>query len=230
MHHSKLDNVIWHSLQGPHHVLAKSLGELSWYPPEVAPFFAVPAADVVPDLHGASEHGWRAPAYVTGIVPDVLPEGWRYSSRSQILQMLPADLEIPAIDEHDIVELGDGDRPKMLALAQAAFPDFFRKRTAELGEYLGVFAGASLIAMAGERLALDGMQEISGVCTHPDFVGRGYARRLTLALMHRHRRRGVASFLHVSEGNTAARRLYESMGLVVRASLTMGKVERENPT
>jgi hypothetical protein len=36
------------------------------------------------------------------------------------------------------------------------------------------------------------------------------------------------SFLHVSEGNAAARRLYESMGFVMRASLPMAKVERMN--
>jgi len=83
-----------------------------------------------------------------------------------------------------------------------------------------------LIAMAGERMALPGLQEISGVCTHPDFAGRGYARKLTRALLSRHRRRGVRSFLHVSEGNAGARRLYESMGFLVRASLAMFKVER----
>ena len=51
-------------------------------------------------------------------------------------------------------------------------------------------------------------------------------RRLTRALFGRHRRRGVRSFLHVSEGNAGARRLYDSMGFVVRASLLMCKVER----
>jgi predicted GNAT family acetyltransferase len=49
---------------------------------------------------------------------------------------------------------------------------------------------------------------------------------LTHALLRRHRERGAKSFLHVSEGNAAARRLYESMGFVMRASLPMAKVER----
>ncbi len=230
MSDSKLDNVIWHALNGPHRRLVESLGDLSWYPPSIAPFIAVPTRAAVPDLDGAIASGWRAPAYVVGVIPDVLPPGWHYASRSNILQMLPAAPDIPAIDASDIAVLEAADRTKMLALARAAFPDFFRERTAELGEYLGIFDGENLIAMAGERLALDGLQEISGVCTHPDFVGRGHARRLTLALMHRHRQRAVASFLHVSEGNTSARRLYESMGFVVRASLALGKVEREGGT
>lgn len=115
----------------------------------------------------------------------------------------------------------------MRELTQTAVPDFFfRERTADLGLYLGIYEGPTLVAMAGERLALSGLQEISGVCTHPDFTGRGYARRLTRALLCRHRQRGVRSFLHVSEGNAGARRLYDSMEFVVRASLPMCKVAR----
>jgi hypothetical protein len=36
----------------------------------------------------------------------------------------------------------------------------------------------------------------------------------------------AAHFLHVSESNTGARRLYESMGFTVRTSLLMCEVER----
>jgi ribosomal protein S18 acetylase RimI-like enzyme len=134
--------------------------------------------------------------------------------------------DIPEVGEDAGIVLGETDRIAMRELMQIAFPDFFRARTAELGLYLGIYEGARLIALAGERLALAGLQEISGVCTHPDFAGRGHARRLTRALLSRHRRRGVRSFLHVSEGNAGARRLYESMGFVARASLLMCKVER----
>jgi ribosomal protein S18 acetylase RimI-like enzyme len=49
-------------------------------------------------------------------------------------------------------------------------------------------------------------------------------------LLSRQRRRGVRSFLHVSEGNSAARSLYDSMGFKVRASLGLCKVERLRST
>ena len=133
---------------------------------------------------------------------------------------------MPGDGEDEGSVLGEADRPAMRELTRIAFPDFFRERTPELGAYLGIFAGERLIAMAGERMALPGLQEISGVCTHPDFAGRGHARRLTRALMIRQRRRGVDSFLHVSEGNEGARRLYDSMGFEARASLLMCKVDR----
>jgi GNAT superfamily N-acetyltransferase len=220
-----LDNPVWSALNGPHRELAQQFGELRWYPPSIAPFVAMASADIVPDLESAHRHGLGDQAYFVGVCPSSLTGGWRIVSRSQILQLFPG-ADPPEIDEDAGRELGPADRVAMRELTRIAFPDFFRERTPELGLYLGIYEGERLIAMAGERLALSGLQEISGVCTHPDFGGRGHARQLTRALIARHRRRGVGSFLHVSEGNSGARRLYQSMDFVVRASLEMCKVER----
>jgi ribosomal protein S18 acetylase RimI-like enzyme len=220
-----LDNPVWSALNGPHRGIAGRLQDLKWYPPSIAPFVAVPAVGVQPDLETAFRSGLGAQAYFVGQCPVSLPESWRVVSRSNILQLFPTG-EVPEESEDAGSVLGEIDRRAMRELTQIAFPDFFRERTAELGVYLGVYADDRLIAMAGERMALPGLQEISGVCTHPDFAGRGLARRLTRALWGRQHRRGVGSFLHVSEGNSVARKLYESMGFVVRASLPMCKVER----
>lgn len=216
---------MWSALNGPHRDLAGQCGELRWYPPSIAPFVAIPSAEILPDLQSAHRLGLGEQAYFVGVCPTSLPDGWRLVSRSQILQLFP-NSAMTGPDEDAGTELGPADRIAMRELTQIAFPDFFRERTAELGLYLGIYDGATLVAMAGERLALPGLQEISGVCTHPDHAGRGHARRLTRALMSRHRRRGVGSFLHVSEGNSGARRLYESMGFRVRVSLEMCKIER----
>jgi GNAT superfamily N-acetyltransferase len=229
MDHLELDNPVWSALSGPHRGLSLRHADLLWYPSSIAPFAAIPAAGVTPDLESAYRHGLAEQVYFVGACPDSLPDGWRVISRSHILQLFPT-LEVPEAGEDAGAVLGEKDRSAMRALTQIAFPDFFRERTAELGVYLGVYHGAQLIAMAGERLALAGLQEISGVCTHPDFGGRGHARRLTRALLSRHRRREVGSFLHVSEGNVAAQRLYDSMGFKVRSRLPMCKVERSvNP-
>jgi ribosomal protein S18 acetylase RimI-like enzyme len=221
----ELDNPVWSALNGPHRGLSLRHADLLWYPPSIAPFAALPAGGIAPDLESAHRHGLGDQVYFVGASPDGLPDGWRIASRSYILQLFPT-VEVPDTGEDAGAVLGEADRGAMRELTKIAFPDFFRERTAELGLYLGVHDGARLIAMAGERMALPGLQEISGVCTHPDFGGRGHARRLTRALLSRHRRRGVGSFLHVSEGNIAAQRLYESMGFEVRSRLPMCKVER----
>ncbi|MEO6408652.1 MAG: GNAT family N-acetyltransferase [Burkholderiaceae bacterium] len=67
--------------------------------------------------------------------------------------------------------------------------------------------------MAGERMHAGLLREISGVCTHPDFQGRGFARRLMLRLIRRELQRGELPFVHVMRANTGAHRLYAQMGL-----------------
>jgi ribosomal protein S18 acetylase RimI-like enzyme len=219
----QLDNPVWHSLNGAHQSWAHSRAPLVWYPPDVAPFAALPCDDLLPDLDGARAAGMGNSVYFVGVCPNRLPEGWREASRSRVLQMLPTRVDSP--EPMGARTLLEQDRAAMRALAALAFPDFFRARTAELGLYLGIVRDGALAGMAGERMAMGEFQEISGVCTHPKFAGRGFARQLTLSLQEHHRRRGLRSFLHVSEGNTRARDLYQAMGFAVRAGLEMVRVE-----
>jgi predicted GNAT family acetyltransferase len=104
------------------------------------------------------------------------------------------------------------DVPEMLSLTALTEPGPFGPRTIELGDYLGVFDAGRLIAMAGERAQAGHFREISGVCTHPEAQGRGWAGRLMRQLIARQLARGQTPFLHVMSGNTGARQLYLRMG------------------
>ena len=66
--------------------------------------------------------------------------------------------------------------------------------------------------MAGERIFAGNFREISGVCTHPDFQGRGMARRLMNTLMVRQKQRKETPILHVVRDNIDAHRFYERLG------------------
>ncbi len=72
--------------------------------------------------------------------------------------------------------------------------------------------------MAGERLKVDGFTEVSAVCTHPDYLGRGYAGMLLAELIRGIRERGETPFLHVRGDNTRAIALYERLGFTTRHS------------
>ena len=124
--------------------------------------------------------------YFVGACPQRLPQPWRLLSRSQILQLFPSDESSELRDTAGTI-LGRTDWEAMQELTQIAFPDFFGARTPELGLYLGVYQGARLIAMGGQRMALDGLQEISGVRTHPQFArglyrDMGFCERASLPL------------------------------------------------
>ena len=142
----------------------------------------------------------------------------------------PVVLRISAADVIDALGKGLRDFQAMplyglalgAAYAQQAFdlamltrPGPFGPRTIELGDYLGVLDGGRLVAMAGERMHAGTLREISGVCTHPAFQGRGLATRLMRMLIRRQLARGETPFLHVMRPNEGARRLYERMGFAV---------------
>lgn len=114
----------------------------------------------------------------------------------------------------DIVRLDSSHAQRAVDLAVLTNPGPFGLRTIELGEYFGIFDGDRLVAMAGERLQCGSLREVSGVCTHPDYVGRGYAARLSNKVIRLQLLRGQTPFLHVISDNAGARHLYRKLGFV----------------
>lgn len=90
-----------------------------------------------------------------------------------------------------------------------------------MGRFIGLRVDGRLVAMAGERMRFAGHVEVSGVCTHPDFRGRGLARRLSAAVAADIQRRGALPFLHAWTANKAAIALYESLGFEVRSPVNV---------
>ena len=83
-----------------------------------------------------------------------------------------------------------------------------------------------LAAIIGERLGTDTYQEMSAICTHPDFNGRGYARRLTAFLTNDTLQRCRTPYLHVSHENSRAKTLYEQMGYRHRRDIPFWTLRR----
>jgi ribosomal protein S18 acetylase RimI-like enzyme len=223
---SVLDNPLWHSLTGEHAALARHSGDALWYGDAYAPFVAVEHANA----HVEDDPRLAGRRYFLGVAPDVLPNRWLRApvdaghAVPETLQLLRT-LDAPDLSTHETVTvLGQEHRERMRALTAMVYPEFFREHTAALGTYVGVLDEGRLIAMAGERMAVPGAREISAVCTHPEFAGRGLARALLVALVNRHREARLASFLHVSAGNEGATRLYEKIGFEHRATLTLTAV------
>lgn len=112
----------------------------------------------------------------------------------------------------------------MLALATLTKPGPFLPRTHCLGEFWGVREDGRLLAMAGERMKLDGFTEVSGVCSHPDARAQGYAGLLSRHVAARVFARGETPFLHAYASNQGAIRLYERLGFVVRLQVTVTRL------
>lgn len=206
-----LDNITWFTLTGPHAVYASGSKNARRYAagfsPIVAfadparPDFAALAACCQPDEQLYCPD-WNGEA----------PAGWRIDFEKPLFRMIWEEA-MPETDEFaDAIRLGPQHAEQALELAQLTNPGPFGPRTIELGDYFGWFEHGRLAAMAGERMYAGSLREVSGICTHPDFRGRGLARRLTLKLIRREMQRGETPFLHVMGDNPSARRLYHKMG------------------
>ena len=149
------------------------------------------------------------------------PANWETLHRITLWQMLRRDTSPLPEGPAEIVPLSTADVADMLALVELTHPGPFRERTIELGEFVGVRERGRLLAMAGERMWIGDHREVSGVCTHPEAQGRGFARVLMARVINRMLRRGQTPFLHVESANARAIRTYEGLGFVKRAEFPL---------
>jgi GNAT superfamily N-acetyltransferase len=126
----------------------------------------------------------------------------------------------PLPSDADVKPLGAADAADMLELALLTRPGPFRINTWRMGRFVGIRREGRLIAMCGERLALEGYTELSGLCTHPDARGAGLGEMLLRRGGERILEEGDTPFLHAYVSNSAAIALYERMGFTVRTSTT----------
>jgi GNAT superfamily N-acetyltransferase len=226
-------NAAWTALHTSHDTLALRQG-LAWkYPADVAPFAAVaentPAA--LEDLRSL-----LAPKEAVWLFHEAPPaiEGLLCGSHLPVLQMhYPRSLPLPEVSSTGrIVRLDASHAAEMVALTDVAFPGFFRARTHVMGNYFGIRnVQGELIAMGGERMmgVTDGgssWREISGLCTHPDQRGHGYAALLLRRLLEHQRALNADSVLHVTASNANAVALYRKLGFEDLGEITIHRVTR----
>lgn len=186
--------------------------------PEYGPFAA--SADASPEglralghLRNSTDGLWVVEAVQVDAPPGLVVDG-----RAELCQMTAAAIT-PGPAPIGAMELTEADYPDMLELALMTRPGPFAARTGALGRFIGIRSDGKLIAMAGERMRLNGFTEVSGVCTHPDHRGRGHAAGLMRQVMQRMISRDETPFLHSYAWNHAAIGLYESLGFRRRATV-----------
>lgn len=111
--------------------------------------------------------------------------------------------------------LQNTDVPQILELTEKTKPGPFYDRTIELGNYIGIFRKHKLVAMAGERLKLNGYTEVSAICTDPDWLGKGYASFLSSTVSEQIISEGNIPFLHVRTDNDRAIDVYKKLGFQI---------------
>jgi len=207
-----LDNVIWSALTTVHAGLSRGGSLARRYQPEFARFAGLPAA--TPQAFAALADDLASDEVVALSVPDDVDPGPAFEvlDRKDLVQMIGA-VAGEVVQPGRFRPLGPADVPQMTALVQLTAPGPWYERTAELGRFVGVEVDGRLAAMAGERMRVPGHTEISAVCCHPDFRGRGWSGDLMRLVSHAIVARGETPFLHVLGENAPAIALYGKLGL-----------------
>lgn len=209
-----LDNPIWNALTTEQVAFAERAGDAARFAPAVTALAGTrtPSVEAFAALATLFRPGETLGLFLDG--PPALPPSLAVTDSDRLAQMIhdgPAP-EMPG----GFTTLGAADIPAMRALADVTRPGPFNARTSELGTFYGLHAGGALVAMAGQRMRLPGLVEISAVCTDPAHLGHGHAARLMTAQLALIRGRGLGAFLHVRASNTRAIALYERLGFRTR--------------
>jgi ribosomal protein S18 acetylase RimI-like enzyme len=207
-----LANPIWHSLSTRHSSVAEGNHLAKRYPEDIGPLAGILEqsdecwealkALMLPGQHSVlflNEPAWCVPG-LTVSVQFPLEQMICRSSRC----LSPSDLKIE--------DLAEADVPEMLGLTALTEPGPFRDRTICLGGYCGIRDQGRLVAMAGRRTAIPGYREVSAVCTHPSYRGRGYGAALVCAVSDGITAMGEVPYLHVRQSNSSAISLYRRLG------------------
>jgi ribosomal protein S18 acetylase RimI-like enzyme len=223
---SLLDNPVWNALSTTHASFAEGNDLAKRYPIDVAPFAATrdQSAEAYDSLAKLVDPGGIVALPLISI-PD-LPAGWTTVRKVDSTQMV-WNGSVPPPVKHSLEDLDLSHVDEMLALVELTKPGPFFRRTPELGSYLGIRESGQLVAMAGERLRPLGHTEISAVCTHPEYRGRGYASSLVSALIQNIMKRNEIPFLHVRTENVGAIRVYQKLGFKTRRLINITLVKRD---
>jgi ribosomal protein S18 acetylase RimI-like enzyme len=222
-----LHNAVYHALLSGDKQLSFGNDKVKFFNEEVSPFagFEHDYTKGFADLHELLPAG-RKILYAN---PSVItqPAGWQIQHEIKGLQFIYEGNSVIKTKFPNVIPLTTIHVEQMVQLAALTKPGPFGTGTINFGAYFGIFDNEKLVAMTGQRLHVNNYTEISAVCTHPDYVGKGYAYTLLqhqLQLIQQHNQH---PFLHVREDNQRAIAIYERLGFTISRPMNFYFMKRE---
>jgi ribosomal protein S18 acetylase RimI-like enzyme len=214
----KLDNPVWYSLSETHQCFAIDYNNnIKFYHPDHCPFGGFKQIENI--SMPISEYAALADNfYIVGEKPS-LSNPLKLNNELVCMQMVIYH-KIETDNKEVIVELGKDYIDELFQLVNSVQPGYFKKQTALLVHYYGIFRNNELIAVTGERMQMNQYVEVSAVVTHPAHIGKGYAKQLIAHTVNSIFDQKKIPYLHVAETNAGAIQLYEKLGFQTRRKIS----------
>tara|TARA_R110000868_G_scaffold58546_3_gene180737 strand:- start:2608 stop:3285 length:678 start_codon:yes stop_codon:yes gene_type:complete len=217
----KLDNPVWYSLAESHKKLALVYNKTHFFNPDYCSFGAF--NEIQNSGEDLVAYAKLVPSFFIFNAKPNLTQSLQLKDELLCLQMIVREkIHLTYTDE--IIKLDESHRAALLALVKIVYPEYFKSKTADLGNYYGIFKDNQLVAITGERMQMDDFIEVSAVITHPEHTGKGYAKQLVAHTANAIFEQNKIPFLHVAEANLGAIKLYEKLGFITRTKISIWQI------
>jgi ribosomal protein S18 acetylase RimI-like enzyme len=213
-----LDNPIFNSLNTNHQQFSEGLPNVKYYQQDIAAF----AGMEIYNEESFKKLHQQAPELFILFSPNSLsiPDNFNLIRKIEMLQFVYNKNTLPVgDDDFEIIDLKDEHVAEMIDLVNLTKPGPFLLNTIILGNYTGIFQDQKLVAMAGHRFHPFNYIEVSAVCCHPNYLGKGFAYAIIREQIKRILAKQNIPFLHVREDNFGPIKLYEKLGFETRSHM-----------
>lgn len=137
--------------------------------------------------------------------------------------------KLSTVDTSETVHLTEADEPKLLSLYQESYPEgYFVPYMLKSGKYYGVKVDNKIVSVAGVHVfsSLYNIAVLGNITTHPNFRGRGLAKKCTAQLLKSFDGQVDRIGLNVKKDNVIAIQLYENLGFRFHSTYKEAYFER----
>lgn len=221
--YNKLDNPVWNSLSEGHQEFSVNYKHIKFYHPDYCPFGGYETTEDL-SRHIDEYSKLVNNFFIVGRKPAL--SGYMHLKQELVcLQMVilnRIELEV----KEDVKALTTDDTEVLYQLVNLVQPGYFKRKTALLGSYFGIFKNEELVSVTGERMKMNDFVEVSAIVTHPDHTGRGLATQLIAHTVNNIFNQNRTPYLHVVETNTGAIKLYEKLGFRTRQKISFWNISK----
>jgi ribosomal protein S18 acetylase RimI-like enzyme len=226
MEEYKLDNPVWYALEEVHAPFILELdGGLRFYQEKHCRFGAYERAFYKADslLNYAERCDFF---YIVAKVLPELPDKIYLDREFPTDQMIYSSKDKIKINDSNIQPIiTDVQHEELYNLIYTVMPGFATPLTLRFGKYFGIYKDGKLVAATGQRIQSNTFVEVSGVVTHPDHRGNGYASLLTAHVTNIIIDEGKLPILHVGSRNEGAKHVYTKLGYTFRTNISWFRIK-----